>query len=68
VLSADSATLKLDNQKNGGKGCACIRKRMERQFIAQSGPSDGESSIYANREQQSHVSSPRFIMKEKSLM
>ncbi len=37
VLSADSATLKLDNQKNGWKGCACTRKQMAKRSIAQSG-------------------------------
>jgi hypothetical protein len=68
VLSADSATLKLDNQKNGWKGCVFTRKRMGRQFIAQSGPSDGKSYTYANREQQSQASYPCFITKEKSLM
>ena len=68
VLFADSATLKLDNQKADGKGCVFARKRMGRQFIAQSGPSDGESYTYANREQQSQASYPRFITTEKSLM
>jgi hypothetical protein len=42
ILTADSATLKLDNQKNGWKGvCVCTRKQIATFSIAQLGRWDG---------------------------
>ena len=68
VLSADSATLKLDNQKNGWKG-VCVHQETNGEAVyCPIRPSDGQSYTYANREQQSQASYPCFITKEKRLM
>jgi hypothetical protein len=51
MMIADSATLKLDNQKNGWKGDVYTRKQMENHSTARCGLLPNGSFIYENTKQ-----------------
>jgi hypothetical protein len=51
MMTADSATLKLDSQKMGGKAYVYTRKQMENHSTAQCGLLPNGSFIYENTKQ-----------------
>ena len=67
VLAAKGATMKLDNQKMGGKAPVSIRNVMETQSTAQSVLSDAGACTYGLTAPQIALSSPRTTTQANAL-